>query len=297
MPFVVGVARSGTTLLRLMLDAHPELAIPHETHFIPAVLREPQAGREDFFRKLTEFPTWEDLKTPAERFRQELLRLEPFDVRDGLRAFYRLYAGLRGKSRWGDKSPPYLRHIAAIHEGLPEARFIHILRDGRDVAVSLRPLWFSPGESMEALATHWVEQIREARRQGQGTAFYLEVRYEDLLARPVRELHRICRFLDLPYDDRMMAYHETAHLRLDEVETRRDAEGRILITKEERKHLHRFTSLPPQSSRIGRWRTELTPESVAAYEAVAGDLLEELGYPRARRPWRQVRRWFWFLQK
>lgn len=106
MPFVVGVARSGTTLLRLMLDAHPDLAIPHETHFIPAVLREPQAGREDFFRKLTEFPTWEDLKTPAERFRQELLRLEPFDVRDGLRAFYRLYAGLRGKSRWGDKSPP-----------------------------------------------------------------------------------------------------------------------------------------------------------------------------------------------
>lgn len=150
---------------------------------------------------------------------------------------------------------------------------------------------------MEALATHWMEQIREARRQGQGTAFYLEVRYEDLLARPVRELHRICRFLDLPYADQMMAYPDTAHLRLDEVETRRDAEGKILITKEERKHLHRFTSLPPQSSRIGRWRTELTRESVAAYEAVAGYLLEELGYPRSRRPWRQARRWFWFLQK
>jgi hypothetical protein len=289
MPFVVGVPRSGTTLLRLMLDAHPELAIPHETHFIPAVLREPQAGREDFFRKLTEFPTWQDLKTPAERFWQELLRLEPFDVRDGLRAFYRLYAGLRSKSRWGDKSPPYAQHIAAIHEGLPEARFIHILRDGRDVAVSLQPLWFSPGESMEALATQWVEQIQEARRQGQGTAFYMEIRYEDLLAHPVRELHRICHYLDLPYDTRMTAYHETAHLRLDEVETRRDGEGKIIITKEERKELHRLTSQPPQLSRIGRWRTELTRERVASYEAVAGDLLEELGYRRARR------RWFWFL--
>lgn len=298
MPFVVGVPRSGTTLLRLMLDAHPELAIPHETHFIPAVLREPQAGREEFFRKLTEFPTWQDLKTPAERFWQELLRLEPFDVRDGLRAFYRLYAGLRGKSRWGDKSPPYAQHIAAIHEGLPEARFIHILRDGRDVAVSLQPLWFSPGESMEALATQWVEQIREARRQGQGTAFYMEVRYEDLLAHPVRELHRICRFLDLPYDARMTAYHETAHLRLDEVETRRDGEGKVIITKEERKELHRLTSQPPQPSRIGRWRTELAPERIAAYEAVAGDLLDELGYRRVRRSWlraRRARRWFWFL--
>lgn len=291
MPFVVGVARSGTTLLRLMLDAHPELAIPHETHFVPAVLREPlrepDATRERFFELLTGFPTWEDLKTPAELFREELLRVEPFDVRDGLRAFYRLYARSRGKGRWGDKTPPYVRHIRAIHEALPEARFIHILRDGRDVAVSLRPLWFAPGESMEALADHWVRQITEARAQGMGRPFYMEARYEDLIADPVRELRRICGFLDLSYDPRMMEYHQTARRRLEEVVTRQDPDGRVIITKDERMHLHRFTSQPPEPSRIGRWKTELTPGMVAAYEAVAGEMLEELGYKRKAR--RQLR--------
>lgn len=293
MPFVVGVARSGTTLLRLMLDAHPQLAIPHETHFVPAVLREPGASHESFFRRLIEFPTWKDLGTPADRLWEELCRREPFDVRDGLRAFYRLYAGLRGKSRWGDKTPPYCRHIETIRQALPEARFIHIVRDGRDVAVSLRPLWFSPGESMEALAAQWVADITEARRQGQGKPFYLEVRYEDLVAGSRRKLQRICDFIDLPYDSAMAAYHRTARHRLDEVETHRSPEGRVIITKSERLYLHRFTSQPPQPSRIGRWRTELTREMVAAWEAVGGDLLEELGYERGHRrsrrwlPWRR----------
>lgn len=298
MPFVVGVARSGTTLLRLMLDAHPELAIPHETHFLPAALQEPAASRERFFELVTEFPTWQDLKTPAELFHEELLRVEPFDVRDGLRAFYRLYARSRGKSRWGDKTPTYTQHIRAIHEALPEARFIHILRDGRDVAVSLRPLWFSPGQSMEELAGYWVRRITEARDQAQGQPpgqpFYLEVRYEDLIADPVRELRRICGFLDLPYDSRMVEYHRTARLRLEEAEARLAPDGRVVITKEERLHIQRFTSHPPELSRAGRWKTEMTPDMVAAYEAVAGTMLDELGYQRGRRsrlfrwlPWRR----------
>lgn len=288
MPFVVGVARSGTTLLRLMLDAHPELAIPHETHFLKAVLGEPLRGadttRERFFELLTGFPTWEDLKTPAELFREELLRVEPFDVRDGVRAFYRLYARTRGKARWGDKTPTYSWHIRDLHEMLPEARFVHILRDGRDVAVSLRPLWFSPGESMETLADYWVRQIADARAQGLGQPFYLEVRYEDLIADPVRELRRICGFLDLPYDAGMLAYHQTARRRLEEAETRRGHDGGVIITKEERLHIQRFTSQPPERSRVGRWKAELTPEQVAAYESVAGGLLEELGYERRRGP-------------
>lgn len=280
MPIVIGVARSGTTLLRLMLDAHPELAIPHETHFLPAALREPDASRERFSELLTGFPTWEDLDTPAELFRGELLGVEPFSVPEGLRAFYRLYARSRGKGRWGDKTPKYVLHVRDIHEALPEARFLHIIRDGRDVAVSLRPLWFAPGESMEALAGMWVEHISRARAEGLGQPFYLEVRYEDLIADPAGQLQRITRFLDLPYDPTMLAYHETARGRLDEVVTRRAADGTVIITKDERLRLHRFTSQPPEATRIGRFRSELRRDEVAAYEAVAGGLLEELGYAR-----------------
>ncbi len=75
-------------------------------------------------------------------------------------------------------------------------------------------------------------------------------------------------------------------------ERRGKADGQVIITKEERKHLHRFTSLPPQSSRVGRWRSEMSREMLAAYEEIAGDLLEELGYERGHRrrrwlPWRR----------
>src|SRR5881394_462023 len=146
--FVVGVARSGTTLLRLMLDAHPDLAIPHETHFLPAVLAlAGDADRDELFRRVTEFETWPDLGLDAHDYRRAIEGVEPFDLATGVRVFYRLYAARFGKVRWGDKTPPYLGHLAAIERLLPEARFVHLIRDGRDVAVSLEPLWFAPSET------------------------------------------------------------------------------------------------------------------------------------------------------
>lgn len=282
MPFVVGVGRSGTTLLRLMLDAHPDLAIPHETHFVPQAIALESSGptsRKAFFELLTNFSTWQDLATPEEAFWEALADLEPFRVADGLRAFYRLYARRRGKSRYGDKTPPYFLHLTAIRHALPEARVIHILRDGRDVALSLRPLWFAPGQDMETLARQWTSQIAEARRQGRESGGYLEVRFESLVAAPEDELRRICRHIDLPYHHDMLDYHRQAHSRLDEVRDYYAPDGTLIISKEDRLRNHRFTSEPPRPERTGRWRSEMTREELRAYERIAGPLLEELGYP------------------
>src|SRR4029077_15574034 len=99
MPIVVGAPRSGTTLLRLMLDAHPDMAIPPETGFLalaaaPSVMG--LADRHGFLSAVTGYPPgapgWHDFGIPAERFRAELNRIEPFDIAEGFRAFYRLYA-------------------------------------------------------------------------------------------------------------------------------------------------------------------------------------------------------------
>jgi hypothetical protein len=193
MPFLVGVGRSGTTLLRLMLDAHDALAIPAETHFIPAVAGmsgEPATLRRRFLEALTGFETWPDLTISAAELDAALAGIEPFTVADGVRCFYRLYAKRRGKTRVGDKSPPYCLHIATIARLLPEARFVHLIRDGRDVVLSVRPLWFSPGTTIEAIAADWAHRIRTARMQGRGRAHYLEVRYETRVpgaSRPVRQ--------------------------------------------------------------------------------------------------------------
>src|SRR5688500_2115287 len=114
MPIIVGAPRSGTTLLRFMLDAHPDLAIPPETAFLtvgPTLKGKGDKLRERFFHAVTNYPeaspAWPDFEIPADKFRSALDEIEPFEVSEGFRAFYRLYAARFGKSRWGDKTPIY----------------------------------------------------------------------------------------------------------------------------------------------------------------------------------------------
>jgi hypothetical protein len=281
MPIIVGVARSGTTLLRLMLDAHPELAIPAETGFIPAVHQLVGAGaslRQAFFDTVTAAPTWEDLRLSKQELWEGLQQIEPFDVSAGVRCFYASYARLLGKTRWGDKTPLYGRQLRIIQEVLPEAHFLHIIRDGRDVALSLRGLWFAPGDSAAALAQHWCEQIAATREQASTCRHYLEIRYEDLIGHTRPVLQQICRFLGLPFDRQMENYHQTARLRLDEVRTRYNSDGSVVITKEQRLHLHRLTQRTPDASRIGQWKTGMGDQDLRAFESIGGGLLRRLGY-------------------
>src|SRR5713101_1771820 len=113
-PFVVGVMRSGTTLLRLMLDAHPELAIPGETWFIPEIAkacRESLDPRATFLTTLTGQQRWPIFQVDERRLAERLAGIDPFDVGAAFRAFYQLYAQRLAKTRWGDKSPSYLKHM------------------------------------------------------------------------------------------------------------------------------------------------------------------------------------------
>jgi hypothetical protein len=151
MPIIVGSPRSRTTLLRFMLDSHPEVSIPPETGFL--VLGSKLRGRGDklrkkFFRGIITFsgkaPAWPDFEISEESFRASLSEINPFIIPEGYRVFYRLYAERFGKFRWGDKTPLYCLELNTIRNILPEARFIHIIRDGRDAALSLRRMWFSP---------------------------------------------------------------------------------------------------------------------------------------------------------
>ena len=142
-----------------MLDAHPLLAIPPETGFVPAAAalrREGEPARAALLGLIRGFETWPDFHIPADALAARFAAIPSFTVAEGLRAFYALYAARFSKPRWGDKTPDYGRHVPTIRELLPEARFIHLIRDGRDVALSLRPLWF-------ALARSWAERIRTTR--------------------------------------------------------------------------------------------------------------------------------------
>jgi hypothetical protein len=271
-PFIVGAGRSGTTLLRLMLDAHPELAIPAETHFVPRVAgcATPEAAIEC----IRSASVWRDLNLDGEALAERAAGAA--DPRAVLREMYALYAEGQGKPRWGDKTPAYVRSMPAVAEALPEARFVHIIRDGRDVAASVRGLWFG-GDTIADTARWWSGSIAQARRDAAGVT-YLEVRYEDLVREPEPVLRRICDFVDLAWDPATLTYPKRAAGRLAELGNDVVRADGTVTTGAQRMELHQLALGPPVPTRIGRWRSELAPAEVRAFEEVAGPLLRELSY-------------------
>jgi Sulfotransferase family len=280
-PFIVGVSRSGTTLLRLMLDAHPQLAIPPETHFIPELVEacERGAGPEQAVELLTGHRRWPDFRLDRDELLRRLRALDPFTASDALRAFYGCYADRAGKPRWGDKTPHYTRRMPLIARVLPEARFIHLIRDGRDVALSFMEVHFGPADVRSA-AERWTRWVAKARRHGQRVDHYLELRYEDLVQDAEGVLTRVCDFIELPWDAAMLEYHARAPGRIEEIVRDFDRRrGGPAIPAEVRARQHRHVSQPLREDRVARWRRDMSPADQAAFESVAGELLAELGYP------------------
>ena len=270
-PFVVGVGRSGTTLLRLMLDAHPELAIGPETQFVPDLL-----DAADPVDAITGSRTWADFGLDAGEFAQ---RAAGQDLAGVLRAFYSLYAETQSKSRWGEKTPGYVRSMDSISTVLPEAYFVHLIRDGRDVALSRRKRGMGADKPMAKTANLWRRRIEDARTQARKLeGRYLELRYEDVVADPEPHLRRICEFIEMGFDPAMLQHTESAEERLGELGDLDARDGRQAREAQERASAHARAKQAASTERTGAWRTEMSPEDTREFEGVAGPLLRELGY-------------------
>jgi hypothetical protein len=281
-PFVVGMGRSGTTLLRLMLDAHPALVIPPETHFVPGVIEAcaSGAGPDEIVEAMASMRQWGDHGIAAGEVLERLRGLDRLDAAPALRTFYAIHTERAGKPRWGDKTPIYVESMREIAGALPEARFIHLIRDGRDVALSRAARGFGKDQSGQRAGQRWRKRIRAARKQARHLDHYLELRYEDLVAEPEPALRKACELCELDYDPAMLNYHERAEERMAEMA--RDLPGRdgeSVRPAEERMAAHAMTQKPPSQSRVGVWRQEMSPEDIQGFEEEAGDLLAELGYP------------------
>ncbi len=265
-----------------MLDAHPQIAIPSETHFIPELVgaREKHgANPEQMLELLTSHRRWGDFHIDAGELAARWATLDPLTGPDAVRAFYRLYAENQGKpdARWGDKTPGYIKHMREIQTHLPEARFIHLIRDGRDVALSVLKQDWGP-QTIEAAAEKWRSRVLRGRAQQPYLGHYMEVKFEDLVLHTERELRRICEFVELEFDSGMLGYHERAEERLQEKARALPRAHGEEQSAEKRLASHAKTFEPPNPSLIGTWKKRMPVEDRAAYEALAGDLLEELGY-------------------
>lgn len=268
-----------------MLDAHPQLAIPPETHFLPTLIDlwedgdDPEADKQ--VTAVMSHVGWRDFGFDEPRLRK-IFDGAPDSAAGAIRAFYSAYATRHSKPRWGDKTPVYMESIARLGGTLGgQARFVHLIRDGRDVAVSRGARAVKRGRAATPVtkeAETWKRRIEDARQQATEVDHYLEVRYEDLIADPEATLRRVCDFTELEFDAGMLAYHEGARERLSELSDLPGKGGKVRPGSE-RVEAHALTSEPPRADRIERWRTDLAPSSIANYEQVAGELLADLGYP------------------
>ncbi len=274
-PFLTGCERSGTTMLRAMVDAHPAVAVPDESHFLPALAarrHEVETGStvdvERLVGLLLTSPGFRRWRLNADEVADGLHRARPAHLADAVRLLYRLYARRQGKSRYADKTTTYVFAIPAIAAMLPEARFVHLIRDGRNVALSLLQLPWGP-ETVEEAAVWWRVRVEAARDAGAliGPRRYTAVHFEDLATSSATELARVAEFLDIPWDDRMLQYHDQS------------SAGILQRMPEGRQQAHRNLCRPPTTT-LRDWRRELPAASQLAFEALAGDLLEDLGYER-----------------
>jgi Sulfotransferase family len=265
-----------------MLDSHPALAIPPETHFVPAVIRAARRRRPDpgeLVALLREQRTWGDFDLDEGELERRFASQRRLDAGAALRALYGLYADMEGKPRWGDKTPAYVRRMPMIAKALPEARFVHVIRDGRDVALSRARRAMREPAPPQRVAKTWRQRILDARQQSKRLDGYLEVRYEDLVTDTEATLRPVGELIGLPWDDGMLRYYERAPRRLAEVSRDLPASGgQAERPGSERAAAHALVKEPPTADRIAVWRREMPADDRAAFEAVAGDLLAELGY-------------------
>ncbi len=248
--FVIGCPRSGTTLLRMMLDSHPRLSCGEETHFLREL--QPIVGER--------WPLLETYGFPREYWLER--------IRELYERFQADYLARRGKARWVDKDPVYTLCLPFIAEVFPTAQYVHLVRDGHDVVASFRERW-GYRSALRVARTEWARYVDGARMFGAGLPAdrYHELHYEALVASPEPTMRALLGFLAEPWDDAVLHFDEAPH----------DATERYgRFTAERRRQSGESGAI--YRSRVGAGRSSLDPVLRALLRKSAGSLLRELGY-------------------
>lgn len=272
--FIVGSARSGTTLLRMMLNAHPRVAVPPESRFVVELYTgSDEVVVADFLRSLEAHKRWSTWGVPITSVADQLGGKQSAPYAEALEACYRAFAATRDKNLYGDKTPRYVEHIELLHRLWPQARFVHLVRDGREVALSYADVPFGP-KTVAKAARLWATRVDKGVAAGRALPedLYLELRYEDLLADTEERARALSSFLGFDFDPAML-------------ENAKRPQADVL------ERAARYN--PHVLQEIGRtrsWSEQMPKSQVEVFEAVAGRTLSALGYERRfPRPGRSAR--------
>lgn len=258
-------------MLRLMLNSHPQLAVPHESKFILSLYPElPKYGdlsrRENVARLLDDIAEHQAVKAGQLIVDRRLVLKQPIaSYAQLVDAIMRTKAQSLGKARWGDKTPFYTPSIDVLWRLFPEAKIVHLVRDGRDVLLSHKKVsWLSNSLPKIAADWRWMTTICHKVGSVRGPDFFLEIKYEDLVRQPEAILRQICAFLGEEFAPEMLLYHRTAR---QEVPT-------------ESLRWHESSVQAPDPAKLLQWKTRLSRADRIIFEQIAGDTLDLFGYER-----------------
>ena len=274
--FIVGRGRSGSTLLRSMFDAHPQVMIPPESRFVQYLYyRHPVRGKwtaEAATRAIQDLRNgFEPLNVQADPlFRTIEKHDRELNLERVCKMIYLHSPTGFDKDRirmLGDKNPRYSFFIPQLMKIFPGARFIHLVRDYRDNLVSIRragKIIHESGNWYYSMGRWSLYNRAVYRSQQKDPERFCRVQFEDLVRKPEATLKTLCRFLGLDYDPAMLNY--------------RQGLGNFM-EQEAFQVLHRSLESPPDPSKIGAWRHDLPERTAIRCEVLGGRLPEKIGYP------------------
>jgi hypothetical protein len=266
--FLVGAGRSGTTMLRLILNGHSQIRIPSEAWFIGDMLQHlPLSGSltkshlKQACDLILSHDRWKDWNCPDDVLRKTVLEAGQVTLSELIDLLFRSCSRMGTKTIWGEKSPKHSYCVQKLHQVFPGARFIHLVRDGRDVcATMIKRGWYEG--SLRRCAMAWSGTVGAAfAAHAFGPERYLQVRFEDIVIRTEDVVRDICRFLDVAYEPQMLDY--TAKV---------DQEIQVW-----ERGIHEKLYRAPDAREIGKAKG-LGPWRLLLIESIAGKNLRKAGY-------------------
>ena len=280
--FIVGANRSGTTLLRLLLNAHPRIAIPDELVYLDSLLAgvpieawdqpglstgEYEAFVDDVLHK--QCAPLDELD--RDQLKKEILA-DPPNFRRPYQCALEAWARHHGKERWGEKTPGNLFYADILLDMFPEAQFLYVVRDPRAGVASMQEVSFFPGDVVFNTLSRRKHDVdgRALLEQNVPASQRRTVQYEALVRDPESTMREVCIFLDEAFEPQMLRFHEDA--------------GQFM-RKDARRHHNAAATRPITDDRIDAWKEQLTADQVATVEHICADVMQDFGYaPTGQRP-------------
>ncbi len=267
--FIVGTQRSGTTLLRLILNAHSRIAIAREAGFLVPLLKKKYVttGFTGAFLKAfynNYLSSKSDIQSSYAYYTEFFTQLDPeerISLRELVTGLFSTYCRGEGKSIWGNKTPSFLRKIDILYRLFPDALFIHIVRDGRDVFDSWRKKAEMHKNDVSVMALDWSLKLLMIERYFKGIRAEnkITVRYEDLLEKPEQTVRDICSMIGVEYEPDMFNFYKNSY--------------NYTISRHSK-----LIFSPLNSDNRWKWKKNLSRREIRIFNLLAGHHLRKYNY-------------------